>query len=621
MDKMRNEAASPTRKLEAALSAIAESAGERSSFPELLDAIAQGPTTALGLDFGVLLLADEARQELEVSATHGLPPEYRARFAERTPVRLGSGVFGGGPSSRAYQTLESIAIVDCREDPSVEQWLTVTEEFGIGGMLTTPIHFDGQARGTLNCFTREPHVFSEAEIATVATLAQQAALALEIARVRQDDIAQLRKLQRAHEELAVRTESLRKSESIHERLRQLLLNGGRLSTIAETLADALGGKILIIDPDFEALAHSYVSDSVALSEVAELARSERLAYLIDAAIAKRSSTSAKDAAVSAHGTVSIVPVYLMGEYVASILALGIDVGSGGFERPALENASTLVALELLKQRQRDREEAQARGNLVRYLLDGQFRDDDELVAVMNDADYDFRRFHRAVVVRTRAVAAGPEEITGEHRRRIEKRMAKSLRSKGLAALSDVVNNTVVVFAPADVPLESLVAAIRGAHATSGDAPGLESRIGVGRTTRGIAGLQRSHAEAARCAMLAERLNSVAPIDIEQFGIFGLLLATSELEDLYKFASDRLAPLREHRPLQAFLRDFFDADGRLQQIAESSHIHVNTVKYRLRRVGEVLGVDMRSTDTLMELRLALMISDLRATGPEPPVAAL
>jgi hypothetical protein len=54
---------------------------------------------------------------------------------------------------------------------------------------------------------------------------------------------------------------------------------------------------------------------------------------------------------------------------------------------------------------------------------------------------------------------------------------------------------------------------------------------------------------------AERLNTRALIDIAKFGIFGLLIATSELDVLFQFSRDRLAPLSEHPQLLDFLRAF------------------------------------------------------------------
>jgi len=609
MDRDVPSDSAPSRLVQA-LHEIAMAASRPSSPSELFAAIARSPALALNFDFGVLLLADEARHELEVAETFGLPPAYRARFAERTPIRIGPGAYGNGASNRAYQTLEQVAIEDCRNDREVEQWLPVTKEFGVIGMLTTPIVFDGEAIGTLNCFTRTAHVFSTYELETVRMLAQHAALALEAARIRRDDVAQLRKLQRAHEELALRTESLRKSESIHERLRQLVLSGGRLATLAETLADSLGAQILIVGTEFEILAHSYVSDTVALSEASALGDNERLAFLVEAAIAKKSSTSTRDADFSTYGSVSIVPVFLMGEYVASILALGVDLTTRGFERPALENASTLVALELLKDRLRFDSEAQARGNIIRYLLDGEFADDADLVQAGQPL-FDFRRPHRALVVRTRiAESRESTPIRGEHRRRIEKRLAKGFLGKNLPVLSEVIGDTIVLLASDEVPLHDLEAEVRNAHLTARESSRLEWRIGIGRSARGISGLRQAHVEARRCALLAERLMSETSINIEQFGIFGLLLVTSELEDLFRFSRERLSPLRDHPAHLQFLREFFAADGRIKDIAETDHVHVNTVKYRLRRVGEALGADLRSADVLMELRLAVMIDDLR-----------
>lgn len=600
-----------TQALKHCLQEIAAAAGSSGTLPGLIHAAAKAPATFLGYDCTAVLIADEERESLEVMATHGLPNSLALPHGLGVDMEAAS----ASPSVRAYQTLEPVVAHPLDKQSANDPLLSHAEEYGVSSVLAAPILFDGSAVGTLDCMVRGSRRFSKEDVATVSLIAQQTALAFEMLRVREVDITQLRKLQAAHEALATRTESLRKSESIHERLRQLVLNGGRLTSIAEALADALSGQVLIVDSRFGPLAHSFTSNEIARRHAERLSENTRLTYLLDAAVSTKSSTMVHEEGEGASTPISMVPVFLMREHVASILALNVDLASGGFERPALENASTLVALEFLKERHRQDADAHARGNLVHYLLDGQIKDDQELWEVMAHDGYDFKHPHRSFVIRS--VPSEPDSrysVSGEHRRRLEKRIAWSLRQYGIRALSGIAQDQIALFVPAEAQAEAVITAIQGAHRSSGESSALECRVGIGSASRGVEGLRASYEEAARCATFAERLRSNRPIDIDRFGLFGLLITSSEPEQLVQFAHETLRPLRGHPVLIDFLREYFAVNGSIQELARNTHIHVNTAKYRLRRAGEFLGVDIREVNAMMEVRLALMIEDLHLLDP-------
>ncbi|MFF4361432.1 helix-turn-helix domain-containing protein [Streptomyces sp. NPDC001604] len=59
---------------------------------------------------------------------------------------------------------------------------------------------------------------------------------------------------------------------------------------------------------------------------------------------------------------------------------------------------------------------------------------------------------------------------------------------------------------------------------------------------------------------------------------------------------------------------------IREVARSAHVHVNTVRYRLRRFEELTGVGLDSADTAVELSWALAARGLRTPprGPARPV---
>jgi DNA-binding PucR family transcriptional regulator len=113
------------------------------------------------------------------------------------------------------------------------------------------------------------------------------------------------------------------------------------------------------------------------------------------------------------------------------------------------------------------------------------------------------------------------------------------------------------------------------------------------------------------------------------GPYGLLLRASSREDLEAFARRALRPLLEHDrghggDLLRTLRVYLEEDRVQRRAAARCFVHVNTIVYRVRRIEELLGVDLGDPSTVFDITLALRIIDLLgavpAEGTLPPAAA-
>ena len=66
------------------------------------------------------------------------------------------------------------------------------------------------------------------------------------------------------------------------------------------------------------------------------------------------------------------------------------------------------------------------------------------------------------------------------------------------------------------------------------------------------------------------------------------------------------------PLLKTLEVYLQRHGNLRQSARDLHIHLNTLHYRLRRIGEVTGMDLKDADARLDLLLALRVRALAET---------
>jgi two-component sensor histidine kinase len=140
---------------------------------EMLDLVVEMAAKVMGTPVCTLRLIDQARGELVVRAATSTIPAYQ----KKPPLQLGDGVTGWVARER-----KPVAVADIRTDPRYPFGEAARRE-GLVSMLSVPLIVREHVIGVLNCYTAEPHTFSEQEIALFSTLANQTALAIENAQL------------------------------------------------------------------------------------------------------------------------------------------------------------------------------------------------------------------------------------------------------------------------------------------------------------------------------------------------------------------------------------------------------------------------------------------------------
>jgi PucR-like helix-turn-helix protein/purine catabolism regulatory family protein len=129
-----------------------------------------------------------------------------------------------------------------------------------------------------------------------------------------------------------------------------------------------------------------------------------------------------------------------------------------------------------------------------------------------------------------------------------------------------------------------------------------------------AGIADALAQARQARRLAALLGGGARlVDAAEVGSVDLLLAAVPGEARRAFRAGLLAPLldydREHgTELVRTLRVFLDCSGSWTKAADTIFVHVNSLRYRIRRVEELTGRDLGSLADQAALLLALRLDD-------------
>jgi sugar diacid utilization regulator/putative methionine-R-sulfoxide reductase with GAF domain len=270
------------------------------------------------------------------------------------------------------------------------------------------------------------------------------------------------------------------------------------------------------------------------------------------------------------------------------------------ERELVEVSGHVVALQLLRERAALQTELRVHGEFLEDLLEGRLEDRDAILAraALLGVDLKAPRYVACAGLH----GDGSPAITRRSLDRLERAIRRRFPDASLVPRG---GDVVVLLAPGRAEAREVEQALREAVAD-----GLAA--GLGRLCLRLDDYADSYAEAAAALDLARRRPQpgevLTPADL---GLYGLLARGSTRQSLESIVAGALGPLLEAdaasgseyvQTLDAYLA----SDRHLEPTAHRLHVHPNTVRYRLAKVQELLGVSLRDVDDRFLLELALRV---------------
>jgi signal transduction protein with GAF and PtsI domain len=136
---------------------------------DILRLIVTVTAEALGSNICSLMLIDEKTNELVIRASQSISEEYN----KKPPLKVGEGVAG-----RVAKENKPIAIKDVTKEKEYKH-KDIAKKEGLCSLLCVPLAVRGKVIGVINCYTSQPHDFTETEINVLTTIANEAAVAIE----------------------------------------------------------------------------------------------------------------------------------------------------------------------------------------------------------------------------------------------------------------------------------------------------------------------------------------------------------------------------------------------------------------------------------------------------------
>lgn len=286
-----------------------------------------------------------------------------------------------------------------------------------------------------------------------------------------------------------------------------------------------------------------------------------------------------------------------GDILGTVLLWDPDRRAGALDRFTLDYGATLLALELSHSRELAAAELRRRRELAEDLLAG--TDDESAYARGEALGHDLRTPHSVAVLHwentdSRVVAKAATQwasITGQH--------CIIARRPAFAILLTAGEPD-----PADLH-----------RAISTDVGSERGSIGLGSVVAVPSGLPRSFSEAQRALEIKQ--GSPVPYGTRRFedlGVYRILDPGDSRQEVRGFVLEWLGDLIDYdRTKQAELVNtlarYLDCGGNYDLTADSLKVHRSTLRYRLKRIRDITGRDLKDADTRLNLHLATRVLDV------------
>jgi sugar diacid utilization regulator/GAF domain-containing protein len=559
---------------------LAQAAASTQRPDELLELIIRETTSAIGTDVCSLYLLTPPGGELLLTATNGL----NENMVGKVRMRVGEGITGWVAESR-----RPAIVPDVSKEPHWK-WVPGLDEDRFHSMASVPIESGPRLVGVINVQSTERREFNSGDVDFLRAIAAQVAGILERS-----------ELQRRTE---VQLAEIRLSHDIHERFTKLSLDGAGIHPILEVIGSLAGGRAAL-----------YSADGYRVRGAGEASDGMPPRIHLPAA----ASSLGREIRINAGRpprSIDVVPVRA-GADVLGLLAVDLDEAAADAEGRvrALEHGSTILALELAKERATAEVERRLRGDLVEEVLAGGLEAEEAERIARQAERLGHRLPQRAWVVVLEADDDKTEAALAARGQqdRLDSALSGLVRSRLPGALTLVRSASAVFLVPDELASDLAAVEKLGAQVLAAAAmvmkPGSAS-VGIGNLANGVGELARSHVEARQALRLTRRAGGRGRVaSYRSLGAFRLLLEVQSPEALRRFVSELLGPLLQYAqsrdtPLLETLEALSAARWIRRAAARQLGIHINSMTYRVERIQALTGLQLDDPETRVAISIAL-----------------
>lgn len=567
------------------------------SLDDVYDKVIEIVKSLLDVESAGIILFDEDTNELILQ---------RAAFAlkeeELSSFRLS--LDSSGQTVNVYQTGQPYVSEDCVADSST--FKKYADTFGVHNTAMVPLNADKRRIGVLHVYNKKGGPFTQEDQEILRVLAVNLAVLIENISLYDREKQMVEALDKVNRAQARDQARLKKMMEIHNQLIGKVLNGEGLPELVKAFSSLLHAPVIIEDNNYQLLGASEDMGDAQYSLRHLLGEKKSLERKL------KSGQIVRHFPYNYQGAQCTRIIAPIGEpsHLIGYMSVIIDPvrAESKIDTVALEQGTLVLALELMKEKIKTEVEARYRGEFLDDLLNGAYGSDESFFQRSEFVTYNLRFPIRVVVVSFKK--QGRSVLSAEINGQFIKRAFADLFPRCFSARKE---NNLVVFVPVKSEKDNreLTAGFKRIKQNIiRQYPDFDLNIGIGNVCRGLNDYRDSYQQALQALTFTrpEALGTQV-IYYEELGVFGILAEVKDQNVLTKFVNSKIGPLLAYDRKKSLvfietLEEYIKSGNSLKDTAETLHIHIGTLKYRLGRIREILDIEEFSAETVFDLRVAL-----------------
>ncbi|GBE57616.1 purine catabolism regulatory protein [bacterium BMS3Abin01] len=419
---------------------------------------------------------------------------------------------------------------------------------------------------------------------------------------------------------------LERSRDIHQKLLDVVINGGSWQSIADTTVELLGRPVLLEDSFFDILANAVPegSDTGIIDSFDEMRKTGRREVRPEGLSRSERYQRVNLEQKKEFPAKVTVPIVVSHDVLGYVSSFEIDSALNELDLIALESAATIAALEMGRELVRMETENRLRGDFVDDLLAGEFNAGPTM---LQRASYLGGDLSRGCMVLIADIDSFGDYVINNKLKEPEVQRIKNryfggikqvIRSYHEKALLTPRSDNVIAFLPPLAGEEGKLQSV--ARSTAAKIrltcrellPDLTVSIGLGRFHEKPGETGRAYREAQTALRVSQRLGETGAIaTFDDMGIYKLLLSALEEdpEEVRNFYEETIAVIqrydKEHKTdLVGTLETFLANNRSVAATAESLFTHRHTIRYRLGRIADLTGLNVNKSEDQEKLGFGL-----------------
>ncbi|TYP48671.1 PucR family transcriptional regulator [Thermosediminibacter litoriperuensis] len=408
---------------------------------------------------------------------------------------------------------------------------------------------------------------------------------------------------------------LERLDEVHEKLMNVVINGGGLKEITSTLSDLLKAHILIKEEVFG----NYYFSSEEIKNIYEDSAKTLVCKRKGAFEYEIFEMEMKDSKVN----VIKVPIMAAGQNYGEIFVFEKKGKITNFEISIIERTSTILAFYLTKEIAAKEVEMKYKSGFIDDLLSNDVNRRGS--AVERGAIFGFDASKQYIVILLE-IANIEKELRNINENSKQERLKNRimfainclLEEKGAIIATKMDMMIILLPIPPnkmnDIEIKKYSKNL-GKEILKNIQDNLSEvnlTLAMGRFYKNITDIYKSYQDAKKALMIGnilDKKNEV--IHFDDLGIFRLFYQNSERDEMIKFYNEYIEPIVKYdenhgTELLKTLESYFKCNGNLKQISKDLYTHYNTIIYRIQKIQEILGVNLKDAKDRLNIEVALQI---------------